>query len=185
MKKLVSLIIAMSIFFSINCAIFATNVSYMADFESADAKFGNSTTYSGTKNTAGDYSDFVKPEWVADGGKENSTGLRITYKAATWYAGEVFFPIPVAWQNGADAEYLNFDYNGKGIVNISLSTGSAATDTLTKGTKYSYKLNADTNGEWQSISIPLSEFKNNGNPVTIANIGCVTFQAGENRKYNL
>ena len=180
MKKLVSLIIAMSIFFSINCAIFATNVSYMADFESADAKFGNSTTYSGTKNTAGDYSDFVKPEWVADGGKENSTGLRITYKAATWYAGEVFFPIPVAWQNGADAEYLNFDYNGKGIVNISLSTGSAATDTLTKGTKYSYKLNADTNGEWQSISIPLSEFKNNGNPVTIANIGCVTFQAGEN-----
>lgn len=49
MKKLVSLIIAMSIFFSINCAIFATNVSYMADFESADAKFGNSTTYSGTK----------------------------------------------------------------------------------------------------------------------------------------
>ena len=73
MKKLVSLIIAMSIFFSINCAIFATNVSYMADFESADAKFGNSTTYSGTKNTAGDYSDFVKPEWVADGGKENST----------------------------------------------------------------------------------------------------------------
>ena len=113
MKKLVSLIIAMSIFFSINCAIFATNVSYMADFESADAKFGNSTTYSGTKNTAGDYSDFVKPEWVADGGKENSTGLRITYKAATWYAGEVFFPIPVAWQNGADAEYLNFDYNGK------------------------------------------------------------------------
>lgn len=56
----------------------------MADFESADAKFGNSTTYSGTKNTAGDYSDFVKPEWVADGGKENSTGLRITYKAATW-----------------------------------------------------------------------------------------------------
>ena len=31
MKKLVSLIIAMSIFFSINCAIFATNVSYMAD----------------------------------------------------------------------------------------------------------------------------------------------------------
>ena len=127
MKKLVSLIIAMSIFFSINCAIFATNVSYMADFESADAKFGNSTTYSGTKNTAGDYSDFVKPEWVADGGKENSTGLRITYKAATWYAGEVFFPIPVAWQNGADAEYLNFDYNGKGIVNISLSTGSAAT----------------------------------------------------------
>ena len=67
----------------------------MADFESADAKFGNSTTYSGTKNTAGDYSDFVKPEWVADGGKENSTGLRITYKAATWYAGEVFFPIPV------------------------------------------------------------------------------------------
>lgn len=51
MKKLVSLIIAMSIFFSINCAIFATNVSYMADFESADAKFGNSTTYSGTKNT--------------------------------------------------------------------------------------------------------------------------------------
>ena len=49
MKKLVSLIIAMSIFFSINCAIFATNVSYMADFESADAKFGNSTTYSGLK----------------------------------------------------------------------------------------------------------------------------------------
>ena len=79
MKKLVSLIIAMSIFFSVYCAIFATNVSYMADFESADAKFGNSTTYSGTKNTAGDYSDFVKPEWVADGGKENSTGLRITY----------------------------------------------------------------------------------------------------------
>jgi hypothetical protein len=152
----------------------------MADFESADAKFGNGTTYSGTKNTAGDYSDFVKPEWVADGGKESSTGLRITYKAATWYAGEVFFPIPVAWQNGADAEYLNFDYNGKGIVNISLSTGSVATDTLTNGTKYSYKLNANTNGKWQSISIPLSEFKNNGNPVTITDIGCVTFQAGEN-----
>lgn len=56
----------------------------------------------------------------------------------------IFFPIPVAWQNGADAEYLNFDYNGKGIVNISLSTGSAATDTLTKGTKYSYNLMPNT-----------------------------------------
>jgi len=157
---------------------------YMADFESAEAKFGNSTVYSGFKNATSDYQDYIKPTWVAGDGKDNSTGLQIAYKSATWYAGEIFFPTPAVWEDAENVEYIRFDYKGKGSIKISLSTGNAEENTLTKGTRYSYKLNADTNDEWQTITIPLSEFVNGNESVDITKIGCITFQAGVSANLN-
>ncbi len=162
----------------------AADVSYMADFEEAAARFGKSTVYGGFKNSAGDYNDFIKPIWAEGEGKNGTTGLEINYKAASWYAGEIFFPIPSVWANAADVQYLNFDYKGTGKIKISLSTGNISDDTLTKGTKYGYTITANTKGEWSSISIPLSSFVNGTTPVTITDIGSVTFQAGESANLN-
>lgn len=182
LKKIFSVIIAMSLISTM--LVFAETVSYNADFETSDTKFGSSTVYSGFKNTAGDYADSIKPSWVTGAGKDGSVGLSVTYKAATWYSGEIFFPIPKVWSNSTGAKYLNFDYKGKGSIKLSLSTGSASAGTLTSGTRYSYKITVDTNDEWENISIPLSAFVNGTNAADISQIGCVTFQAGVNGNLN-
>lgn len=183
MKKLIAAALSMALAAQLGIAALA-DVSYMADFETTETKFGKSTTYSGFKNSAADYSDSITPEWVSGEGTDGSTGLKITYKAATWYSGEIFFPIPASWSNGEGAEYLAFDCKGKGTVKLSLSTGSSDAGTLTNGTRYEYKISVDTSDEWQHISIPLSSFVHSGNGVNITEIGCVTFQAGENGNLN-
>ena len=184
MKRLLSMFIATSMLCSAVITAGAVDVSYMADFEEAATRFGKSTVYAGFKNSAGDYKDFITPAFAAGEGKDGSTGLEINYKAATWYAGEIFFPIPSSWGNGSGAEYLNFDYKGTGTIKINLSTGSTSNDTLTTGTRYGYRFTANTNGSWESISIPLSSFVNGTTPVTITEIGSVTFQAGESANLN-
>ncbi len=180
MRKMTAFLLSAAMLWSAVSSVVAAGVSYNADFEDAETKFGKGTTYSGFKNTAADYSDFIKASWVAEEGKDKSTGLEISYKSATWYAGEVFFLIPSVWNMSSDLKYLNFDYKGKGSVKINLSTGKAEDDTLTNGTRYGYKITVDSPNEWQSISIPLSEFVNGTTSVTITDIGAVTFQAGEN-----
>lgn len=179
MKKLISLLVTASMLLSSVPAVFAAGVSYMADFESANAKFGTSVKYPGTANNSGDYRDSIEPKWVDGEGKNDSTGLQITYKAATYYAGEVFFPLPQAWKNGAGAQYLNFDYKGKGVLKLSFSTQEITGYTVGQGTKYSYTLRADTNGEWQSISVPLTSFVNGTTSVDLSEINIFTFMAGE------
>ncbi|MDY3031047.1 MAG: carbohydrate binding domain-containing protein [Clostridia bacterium] len=182
MKKLIAVLTAFIILSVSVLMTGATGISYMADFETPDAKFGSSTVYNGTANTDNDYRDFIMPQWVE--GNNSDTGLKVSYQAATWYSGEIFFPIPAAWQDGNGAEYLNFDYKGKGSIKLSLSTGKKADGTLTSGTRYTYKLTADSKDEWTRISIPLTSFVNGGSPVKISDIGCMTFQAGENGNLN-
>ena len=184
MKRFISILITASMLCAAAVTVSAADVSYMADFEEAAARFGKSTVYGGFKNSAGDYNDFIKPIWAEGEGKNGTTGLEINYKAASWYAGEIFFPFPSSWGNGSGAKYLNFDYKGIGKIKISLSTGNASNDTLTTGTKYGYTITANTNGEWESISIPLSSFVNGTTPVTITEISSVTFQAGESANLN-
>lgn len=91
-------------------------------------------------------------------------------------------PAPAVWtNNGAKgAEYLNFDYKGKGAVKISFSTGNTADGTLTSGTRYTRRFELDSHGDWAKISVPLSEFVNGENAVNMTEIGTVTFQAAEN-----
>lgn len=180
MKKITSILLTTAVLLGSMTSVTAASVSYNADFEETETKFGKGTTYSGFKNTAADYSDFIKASWVTGEGKDESTGLEISYKAATWYAGEVFFPIPAVWEMSSELKYLNFDYKGTGSVKINLSTGKVSDDTLTSGTRYAYKITVDSPSEWKSISIPLTDFVNGSTSVTITDIGAVTFQAGEN-----
>lgn len=179
MKKLISLLIAVSLCIAYAQSVFASSVSYMADFESPSAKFGTSVKYPGTANNSGDYRDLIEPKWVDGEGKNETTGLQITYKAATYYAGEVFFPIPKIWENSVGCQYLNFDYKGKGVLKLSFSTQEINGYTVGQGIKYSYTLRADTKGEWQSISIPLENFKNGTESVDLNKIRIFTFMAGE------
>ena len=64
MKKLIAAVLSMALAAQLGIAALA-DVSYMADFETTEAKFGKSTTYSGFKNSAADYSDSITPEWVS------------------------------------------------------------------------------------------------------------------------
>ena len=155
--------------------------AYVADFESADSSFGKSQTYDGHKLASDStYKDYIKAATVSGEGFGGSTGYKVDYSAAFTYSGEVFAAIPQIWELGIDsAQYLNFDYNGTGVVKISFSTGNKNGVELTNGTKYTKTLNLDSNGGWAKFSVPLNEFVNNGAPVNIAEIGAVTFQAGE------
>lgn len=189
MKKLVSLFITASMIVASITSVSAANVSYMADFESNEAKYRSGqnvgTNYDGTKNSAGDYKDFVTMGEAQ--GVDGSTGIQIAYSSATYYAGEIFRSLPLSWYDGADvagvgAKFLNFDYKGKGVINLSFSTQvindySASND----GIKYTYKFAANTNGEWQKISIPFSDFKHGENSLeNLEGINLFTFMAGEN-----
>ncbi len=159
---------------------------YAADFESADSSFGTSRTYDGHKLTADStYKDYVKGAAVSGEGLGGSTGYKVDYSAAFTYSGEVFAAIPQIWELGIDsAQYLNFDYKGKGIVKLSFSTGNKNGVELTDGKRYTATLNLDSHGQWAKYSVPLSEFKNGDESVNIADIGAVTFQAGESLFFN-
>ena len=159
-----------------------TGISYVADFETADTKFASGKTWGGFKNKSNDYQDYIKAKWLQDGGVDGSTAFCVYYQSATYYAGEIFVPAPAVWtNNGAKgAEYLNFDYKGKGAVKISFSTGNTADGTLTSGTRYTRRFELDSHGDWAKISVPLSEFVNGENAVNMTEIGTVTFQAAEN-----
>mgnify|MGYP000860033255 CR=1 FL=1 len=159
-----------------------TEISYVADFETADTKFASGKTWGGFKNKSNDYQDYIKAKWLQDGGVDGSTAFCVYYQSATYYAGEIFVPAPAVWtNNGAKgAEYLNFDYKGKGAVKISFSTGNTVDGTLTSGTRYTRRFELDSHGDWAKISVPLSEFVNGENIVNMTEIGTVTFQAAEN-----
>ena len=71
------------------------------------------------QNKSNDYQDYIKAKWLQDGGVDGSTAFCVYYQSATYYAGENFLcRLPqcgqITVQRGA--EYLNFDYKGKGAV---------------------------------------------------------------------
>ncbi len=199
MKKIVSISIAAAMAMAMVPSAFAK--SYMANFDAGnDSRFTRATTYGGhgnsnitDRNDPEYYRDYVNLDWVDEGGVDGTWGMQISYSAATYYAGEYFGYIPKVWSGAItdpEVKYLNFDYKGKGKIYLAFGTYEIINYSAQNGVKYRYLLDADTNDEWKTISIPLSSFTyshtdESGNTVVdtaaehLDEVTMVTFMAGE------
>ncbi|MDD6484532.1 MAG: hypothetical protein PUF72_08160 [Clostridiales bacterium] len=147
-----------------------------ADFETAQTTLSSAAVYAGFKNSAGDYSDFIKAQTALG---MDGNGLEISYRAATWYSGEIFLNAPAVWDVNKDVNALEFDYKGSGSLKAKLMCGK-----VVGGDRYETAITLTDDGEWHHVILPLTDFKKSGVSVTKEEILGMAFTAAQNGGLN-
>lgn len=151
-------------------------INQIADFELQQTSLSTASTYAGFKNNAGDYKDYITAK-TAEG--KSGSGLEISYRAATWYSGEVFLNAPSVWDTNKDIDALEFDYKGKGRIKVKLMCGK-----VIAGDRYETTVIFEDDGEWHHVFLPLEEFKKSGVSVKKEDILGIAFTSAENGNLN-
>lgn len=152
------------------------SVSQTADFEISQTTLTTASTFSGFKNAAGDYSDYISAKPVSG---KSGKGLELSYRAATWYSGEVFLNAPQVWDTNKDINAVEFDYKGSGRIKIKLMC-----EKVIAGSRYETSIALTDDGEWHHVILPLSDFKKSGVAVTKEDILGMAFTSAENGNLN-
>ena len=140
-------------------------VIFKVDFDDSD--FEDTNIFSGWSCAENGYSDYIKQS-TAEGKEGNA--LRIDYKQATYFCGEIFKSFNSDWQLHDDLRSVEFDIKGNGSVNLNLKEGS-----VTDGVRFGTVITADNENDWTHVVIPLEQFRNNGVSVNPLNISGITF----------
>ena len=151
-------------------------VSQTADFEISQTTLTTASTFAGFKNTAGDYSDYIRAKSVSG---KSGNGLELSYRAATWYSGEVFLNAPQVWDTNKDINAVEFDYKGSGRIKIKLMC-----EKVIAGSRYETSIALTDDSEWHHVILPLSDFKKSGVAVTKEDIIGMAFTSAENGNLN-
>jgi hypothetical protein len=134
----------------------------LVDFD----EFGLSSvgTYSGWSRSDGTYKDFISGS-IAEGEGVEGNGYKIDYSQVSYYAGRLFFSFPSNFVFNKDINQIEFDIKGTGSLNMYLMENMVrnADYTVTFDSEYSTKINFDTAGEWQHITLSIYDIvKNSG-----------------------